>query len=517
MKPSRPASRSATFARLATVAALAVLASILLFGSRQGAQAKPAECQALQAEPRSKLFRVKGERWRINSVLEGSWCPSGHRVLEKGKPLSYGETSLELKGTSVSVSGLFKALDTLAKPTVYAPSTFFKKGERKPVVAKQSLTEKQLREGIDIEVCGEDGTGLGVVRCQSDWRGIYCGPVSGWRFALEDDARILVDADVDGQATYVDRVVYEGHPYWMPWHDVTCGPKYQYYDLSVDPEGLVTGKLVPLGDLGEEADVAREWNKQRLAAGVPPGVFDPALTSACQKHADYLKLNKLAAHEEDPKLPGYTKEGALAGMSSNISFDGKTTAVSGMLSTLYHRAAMLFPSYSTLMVGGNDYAYLMGIADVPGGSSSSLISERRRQNYPLLNPAPNCTVSWTILGSEKPASLIYSPSQPVGYPIVILLPEYFREKTRTPPTKVTFSVYAVEDGVVHGRRTEPVKGQLSYPGYQTPAEEPDNYGLIALTPYSPLNGEVYEAECQFTYKGTDYKLHWRFEVDPRKK
>lgn len=276
---SRSSSRSRSLARLAIVAALAALCASFAIDNRTAAQVRPAEGQTFQADPRAKRLKIRGERWRITGVPEGSWCPSGHRILEKGKPLSYGETSLELKGTSVSVSGLFKALDTVAIPAAYAPSTFFKKDEKKPVVARQSLTEKQLREGVDIEVCGEDGTGLGVVCCQSDWRGIYCGPVSGWRFELEDDARILVDADLDGQATYEDRVVYEGYPYWMPWHGVTCGPKFQYYDLSVDPEGLVTGKFVPLGDLGDDADVAKEWNKQRLAAGVPPGVFDPALTS----------------------------------------------------------------------------------------------------------------------------------------------------------------------------------------------------------------------------------------------
>ncbi len=402
---------------LVIVGALAALTSTFVIDNPAAAQAAKENGHLFQADPRAKRIKITGERWRITTVPEGSWCPSGHKILENGKPLTFGETSFELKGASLTVSGVFKTLEAIAAAKAYTPSMFFKKEEKKPAVTKQVLSEKQALEGMDVEVCGADGIGLGVVRCQTDWRGISCGPVSGWRFALENDARILVDADVDGQATYEDRVLYEGNPYWMPWHEVTCGPKYQYYDLSVDPEGLVTGSYVPLGDLGDEADVAKEWNAQRLAAGVPPGVFDPALTPSCQKHADYLKQNKLAAHEEDPSLPGYTKEGALAGVSSNITFEGKKDAVNGMLGTLYHRMAMLHSGYSTLAVGGNDYAYLLGIAGFPNGMKTSLIYERRRMKYPLVHPAPTSIVQWTRLGSEKPACAIYSETKPVGYPL----------------------------------------------------------------------------------------------------
>ncbi|CAG0968791.1 hypothetical protein PLCT2_01220 [Planctomycetaceae bacterium] len=502
---------------LIIAAALAALMSSFAIGNPAVAQVKPSEGNALQADPRAKQIKVTGERWRITAVPEGSWCPSGLTVLEKGKALTFGESSFEVKGSTLAVSGVFKVLEKIGAPKAYTPSVFFKKDEKKPPTPKQVLSEKQLQEGIDVEVCGADGVGLGVVRCQTDWRGISCGPVSGWRFALEDDARILVDADLDGLATYTDRVLYEGHPYWMPWHQVTCGPKYQYYDLSVDPEALVTGSYVPLGDLGDEADVAKEWNAQRLAAGVPPGVFDPALTPACQKHAEYLKLNKLAAHEEDPALPGYTKEGALAGMSSSITFNGKNGVVDRLLGTLYHRMTTIHPGYSTLAVGGNDYAYLLGIAGLQTGIKSALVSERRRMKYPLVHPAPGGVVRWTTLVPETPACIIYSDSKPVGFPVMVLLPEYFVKKDFGPPTKVRGFLYHVQSGDSSDKRGKEVKVHLSYPGHQTPEDHPDNFGLVALTPYSPLEAGRYEVECQFTYKGTDFKLQWRFEVDPTKK
>ncbi len=95
---------------------------------------------------------------------------------------------------------------------------------------------------------------------------------------------------------------------------------------------------------------------------------------------------------------------------------------------------------------------------------------------------------------------------------MILLQEYFTRKDFAPPTKVVGLIYSVDGGMREGRRGKPVESHLSYPGFQAPAEQLDNAGVIALTPYTQLQAGAYEVGCQFTYKGTDYKLQWRFEV-----
>lgn len=90
-------------------------------------------------------------------------------------------------------------------------------------------------------------------------------------------------------------------------------------------------------------------NVHRKAAGVEPVVLDPALSKGCAAHAEYLVKNVdhpstqgLGLHSEDPKLPGYTKEGERAGKASVIflGLDGEA-AVEGWMGSLLHRIPLL--------------------------------------------------------------------------------------------------------------------------------------------------------------------------------
>ena len=69
----------------------------------------------------------------------------------------------------------------------------------------------------------------------------------------------------------------------------------------------------------EAAKVIDRINLHRKAAGLEPVALDPALSKGCAAHAEYLVRNVdhpstqgLGLHSEDPKLPGYTKEGERA-------------------------------------------------------------------------------------------------------------------------------------------------------------------------------------------------------------
>jgi hypothetical protein len=63
-------------------------------------------------------------------------------------------------------------------------------------------------------------------------------------------------------------------------------------------------------------------NAQREAHGIPAGIVEsPAWSDGCAKHAAYMALHGLT-HEEDPELPGYTIEGAHAGVSSVLHVGG---------------------------------------------------------------------------------------------------------------------------------------------------------------------------------------------------
>ena len=468
---------------------------------------------ASEGEP----FELKGTRWRVASSPEASWSKSGHQPLGNDQGVAFGQTVAQFKDNSLVVSGIFKALKPSPRAVAYEPTVFYKPKEKKPDSQEQSFTLEELGQSTELEICGLDGTGIGIIQFDVDWRGLTFGPVSGWRFSLSGEAITVVDADMSGLANEQDMMMYDGYTYWMPWHRITCDTEYQYYDLSISEGAMLTGKKLPLGDLGDDAVVARQWNTARKEAGVPPGVFDPALKSACVKHADYLKRNDLMAHDEDPKLPGYTDEGRRAGIASNIEFNGKSGAVRGAMGSLYHRVTMIEPTKSTLFLGGNDYAYLMGLANLGSGIRSDLPTEKRGRDYPQMSPAPSSAIEFTTLEDELPEHPAKKMAKALGYAVFARLPNFYDSTDLGVLTNVNADLSRVDGKMSQGKKAGAVKCHLSYPGFQTPKDDDHQVGLIALTPLSVLDKGVYEAHFEFTYKGVQYDLRWRFEVIPDRK
>ena len=105
-------------------------------------------------------------------------------------------------------------------------------------------------------------------------------------------------------------------------------------------------------------DVVMALNLLRVRAGLEVLRPLPALSKGCDLHALYLTKNEargLSGHEEDPKGVGYTEEGARAGHRSVISpfapHESPVEAVESLMSTLYHRVAVLNPSVTEIGVG----------------------------------------------------------------------------------------------------------------------------------------------------------------------
>jgi hypothetical protein len=95
--------------------------------------------------------------------------------------------------------------------------------------------------------------------------------------------------------------------------------------------------------------VVERLNVHRKAAGLEPVVLDAALSKGCTAHAEYLVKNVdhpstrgLGLHSEDPKLPGYTKDGERAGKASVIflGLEGED-AVEGWMGSLLHRIPLM--------------------------------------------------------------------------------------------------------------------------------------------------------------------------------
>ena len=100
---------------------------------------------------------------------------------------------------------------------------------------------------------------------------------------------------------------------------------------------------------GDAATVLERLNAHRKAAGLEAVAFDPALSKGAAAHAAYLLRNVddpstqgLGLHSEDPRLPGYTKDGEKAGKAAVI-FLGKEgpDAVEGWVGSLLHRIPLL--------------------------------------------------------------------------------------------------------------------------------------------------------------------------------
>jgi uncharacterized protein YkwD len=116
--------------------------------------------------------------------------------------------------------------------------------------------------------------------------------------------------------------------------------------------GVILVMLLSLLQAGADADatpVLERLNAHRKAAGLEAVVADPLLSKGCASHAAYLVKNVdqpsaqgLGLHAEDPKLPGYTKDGERAGKAAVI-YLGKegTDAVEGWMGSLLHRIPLL--------------------------------------------------------------------------------------------------------------------------------------------------------------------------------
>jgi hypothetical protein len=115
---------------------------------------------------------------------------------------------------------------------------------------------------------------------------------------------------------------------------------------------VILGILLALVQSASDPDlgpVLERLNAHRKAAGLEQVAADPMLTKGCSAHADYLVKNVdhpstqgLGLHSEDPKLPGYSKEGEKAGKAAVI-FLGREgpDAVEGWIGSLLHRIPLL--------------------------------------------------------------------------------------------------------------------------------------------------------------------------------
>lgn len=443
---------------------------------------------------------LTGTRVLLPEICEGSWCP-GPSTLVAGDNIEVAGAIIAWDGKQVSIKGHTKHSKSSRKAQPYKPHTF-KLPAEEVALPEATVRARDLARGVDVEIAGDDGHGLVVIRIEEGWRGLTWGVLSGWEFKLEKETLTVVDADLNGRLSADDRVVYGNRTIWMPWHTVTVSGRTIYHELEIANSYQLTALVAKMDDPGKDADVWNAWQEERKNQGVPPGLFSAELQRHCVSHADYCKVNKHYGHDQDPAKPGYSKEGHDAGMSCCISYAGKSGAMQRFLDSLYHRPQLIDPRHVGLQLGGNDYAFLMGYGLGPG-----LPTESRTLGQPQLHPAPNSKVPNGTYSQENPTHPILSETRTPGLPIIVRVPDY-------QPTfsNVSCKLYQVQGDLRTGKRGAEVKCHTSHRGRGAPASHPDMWSMLALTPYSVLAAGMYEADFNFTVGGASHHYTWRFIV-----
>lgn len=177
----------------------------------------------------------------------------------------------------------------------------------------------------------------------------------------------------------------------------------------------------------EAAKAIDRINVHRKAAGLDPVAIDPALSKGCAAHAEYLVTNVahsstqgLGLHSEDPKLPGYTKEGERAGKASVIflGLEG-VDAVEGWIGSLLHRIPLMQSRLRKVGYGlarggpANVTVVLDALNGLGPGKDAAVV----------IYPADGQTDVPLGFSPEIPDPIPESPDKKAGYPVTATFAE----------------------------------------------------------------------------------------------
>jgi len=268
------------------------------------------------------------------------------------------------------------------------------------------------------------------------------------------------------------------------------------------PVFMLLTALVPHQNPDADKQALERINFYRKTAGLEPVTADPALSKACAAHAQYLVKNDghpsirgLGMHKEDPKLPGYSEEGAKAGASAVIYPTGdQVFAVNGWMGSLFHRIPLLDPSLTRVGLGfakaGKNGGWFV-VDTITGRDGND-------GTKPVLFPVDGQKDVPLKFTPEYPEAIPANKENNAGYPVTAIFPENDTVKDVTA---------SLQDGA--GKELEV---WLSTP--EKPAGDHKDYQrntvcLIAKAPLKPgttytvtvkatVNQEAWSQKCSFT-------------------
>ena len=263
------------------------------------------------------------------------------------------------------------------------------------------------------------------------------------------------------------------------------------------PTASPTASAAPTLRVNDAAEMLRVHNELRAAVAAPTVRGEDRVTTAAQRHAEYLAQNNALGHDEVPGSPGFTgasvrdrlaAQGYTDANASEVatSFSSGTDGVRSLWVLPYHRLGLMHPH---AIVAGWGHAQTGARAVTVGVivyDFNAPAPERVRA------PAPDQRVAGTYSGEEIPEVVPAGAARPVGYPIMV----------------VYSGARAVD---LRSARVTDASGR-ELPHHVVPQLYERDY--VAIIPASPLApGARYRVRLELIVAANEVVDEWEFEAE----
>lgn len=245
-------------------------------------------------------------------------------------------------------------------------------------------------------------------------------------------------------------------------------------------------------------EMLRVHNDLRLAVAAPAVRGDDRVTTAAQRHAEYLARNGVVGHEESPQAEGFTgasvrdrlaAQGYPQATASEVatSFGSGVDGVRSLWLLPYHRLGLMHPQ---AIVAGWGHAEIAGRSVTVGvivyDFSSSAPDVVR-------SPAIGQRVPASWQGDEVPDVLPQGAARPVGYPVMLVASGATLVELRS------------------ARLTDEAGREIAH--YVIPQIYERDY--VGIVPAQPLaSGARYRVRLELQISGADRVEEWEFRTEP---
>lgn len=271
----------------------------------------------------------------------------------------------------------------------------------------------------------------------------------------------------------------------------TATPNISAPPASPTPSAAATPRV------NDPAEMLRVHNELRASVAAPIVRGDDRVTTAAQRHAEYLAQNNALGHDEVPGAPGFTgaavrdrlvAQGYTDANASEVatSFSSGTEGVRSLWILPYHRLGLMHPH---AIVAGWGHAEVAGRAITVGVivyDFNAPAPERVRA------PAPDQRVAATYSGEEIPEVLPAGAARPVGYPIMV----------------VYSGARAVD---LRSARVTDAGGRVLAHHVVPQLYERDYVAIIPASPLAP--GARYRVRLELIVAANEVVDEWEFETD----